>query len=170
MSWKKGRVLISLLVLSFFLLACTDASGSITVKPIWDKILNVASLQFLGVTEGNALIAFMRLLVAILVFAVLFELGRLTPLGRNTAIVVAAILAIMSAIFIPGNLLAGIGGAYATVVAFVLLGIPVLGGFYALMAIPGTSRGMIALRLAVILLLLWILISIKTHALAITGL
>lgn len=168
-SWKNGKVLVSLLVLSFFLLACTDQSGSITIKPIWDKIITVGQLHFLG-SSDNALIGFMRILVAILVFALLFEGGRLLPLGRNAVIAVAAILAIMSAVFIPGNILAGIGGAYATVVAFVLIGIPIAGGGYALIAIPGTSRGWIALRIAVILLLLWILISVKTHALKITGL
>ncbi len=152
-------------------MACTDQAGNITIKPIWDKILSVGSLQFLGITSGgNALIAFMRILVAILVFALLFEASRLTGLSRNTGIVVAAILAIMSAIFIPGRILAGIGGAYATLIAFVLIGIPVIGGGYALIAIPGTSRGLILLRIAVILLLLWILISIKTHASSITGL
>jgi len=170
MTWKKSRVLISLVILAFFLLACTEASGSITIKPIWDKILNVGSLGFLGIQGSGGLIAFMRILIAILVFALLFEVSRLTGLSRNIGIVVAAILAIMSAIFIPGNILAAIGGAYATIVAFALLGVPVFGGFYALIAIPGTTRGWIALRIVVILLLLWILISIKTHALNITGL
>ncbi len=170
MGWKKGKVLISLVILAFFLLACTDASGSLTVKPIWDKILSVGSLEFLGIQGEGGLIAFMRILVAILVFALLFEASRLIGLSRNVAIAVTAILAIMSAVFIPGNLLAAIGGAYATVVAFVLIGVPVVGGFYALLRIPSTNRWLIALKIAIILLLLWVLISVKTHALKITGL
>lgn len=163
MNRKKSVVILSLVVLSLLLVACTDRAGNITLKPVWDKIIEAGQLKFLG-SSDNALVGFMRVLVAILVFALLFEASRLSGLSRNIGITVSIILAVMSAIFIPGNILAGIGGAYATVVAFMLLGVPVIGGFYALWRIPSTNRMWIALKIVVILLLLWILISIKTHA------
>ncbi|MAF99232.1 MAG: hypothetical protein CMH61_01335 [Nanoarchaeota archaeon] len=164
MDVKKSWVYTS--ILSLFTLFVTSCAPGGAFPNIWQKILDIGSLKFLGIAGGNGLVAFVRILIALLIFAILFEVGR-RVLNRNTAGIISGILAIISAIFIPGSILAGIGGAYATFFSIALIGLPVVGGLYLIWRIPGTSRGGIALRIVILTILLWILMGVRTHALAI---
>jgi hypothetical protein len=166
MSIKKGgKVLVLLLILSLFVVSCTsiDSSDDISAKGVWDDIISIGTLDFLD--DEDAIFGFVRLMVALLVFAVLFEVSALLGFSKNIRIVIATILAILPAIFIPNTILAAIGGTYALVVSFILIGVPVLGGGYALYRIPSTSRPLILLKISIILLLLWLLFIVKDHAL-----
>lgn len=152
-----------LLLLSMFLVSCQQAgiSGSL----IWEKILWYGSLGFFsGTAVDNPMGGFMRILVFILILAIFYELGGLIQLSPNIRTVVSLILAMMSAVFIPQGVLAGIGAAYGTLVALFLIGAPVVGGLYAIYRIPNTTRFYIFLRIVIILILLAILISVKIHA------
>ena len=162
MIFKKGMRNGLLLLLSMFLVSCQQAG--ISGESIYNKIIWFGSLGFLGAT-GNPMEGFMRILVITLVFAIFYELGGLIQLTPSIRITVSLILAIMSGIFIPGTVLAGIGAAYGTLVALFLIGLPVIGGLYAIYRIPGTTRFYIFLRIVIILILLTILISVKVHAL-----
>lgn len=164
MNCKKGLLILILLLGSMLLVSCGTDRDDSEIGGIFDDIIDIGRLEFLGFYDDNALVGFMRILVGILVFAVLFELARLVGMSRNIGITVAIIFAIMSVIFIPGSILAGIGAAYATLVAFVLIGIPVLGGGYALYRIPSSNRGLIFLKMGIIVLLLWILIAVRGQA------
>ncbi len=170
---KRGLVLVFLLLISFLIVSCaedTSNSDSFDFQDVVDKVIWVGQLNFLG-DDGESFIGFIRILVAILVFAIIFELlNFIEILGKNTAIVIAAIIAIISAMFIPGEILASIGAAYGAVVAFVLIGIPVLGGGYALYRIPSEHKWQILLKMAIIALLIWILMAVKTHARSLAGL
>lgn len=157
-----------LFVISLFLVSCQEVG--ISASEIFNKLLWFGSLGFLGQYGGNPLDGFMRILVIILVFAIFYELGGISNLiSPNIRTVVSLILAIMSGIFIPGTVLAGIGAAYGTLVALFLIGLPVVGGLYAIYRIPNTRRFYIFLRIVVILILLAILISVKVHALDLTN-
>ncbi len=65
----------------------------------------------------------------------------------------------------PAGVLAGIGITYGTITAFVLIGVPVLAGLYAIYAIPSTNRWLIGMKIAIIILLLIILRAVRFHAL-----
>ncbi len=160
--FKKGMRNGFLLLLSMFLVSCQQAG--ISGSEIFNKIIWFGSLGFLG-ASGNPMEGFMRILVVVLIFAIFYELGGLIQLSSNIRTVVSLILAIMSGVFIPGTILAGIGAAYGTLVALFLIGLPVVGGLYAIYRIPNTTRFYIFLRIVVILILLTILISVKVHAL-----
>lgn len=151
-----------LLLLSMFLVSCQQAG--ISGSAIFNKILWFGSLGFLGAT-GNPMDGFMRILVIILVFGIFYELAGLLQLTSSIRTTISLILAIMSGVFIPTSVLAGIGAAYGTLVALFLIGLPVVGGLYAIYRIPGTTRFYIFLRIVIILILLAILISVKVHAL-----
>ena len=149
-------------------MSCSQSGSSVSFKSVWDDILKVGSLQyFTGVTPDGQLIGFMRIMVAILIFAILYGVGALLGnigFSRNIVIAIAGILSIISAIFIPGAVLAGIGGAYATLFSLLLIGTPVVGGLWVIFQIPSTSRPLIFIKLVILLILLWVLVSIKAFA------
>lgn len=148
MRWTKVGV-VSLLLISLLLASCVPDSKNAAPSDldIWGTILNIGSLGFLcdnpGVevfgysffrkcnTEAN-LVALMRVLIGILTFALLYMGTSAVPglnQNRNVSIAVSIILAIMSVIFIPNSVLLGIGAAYGSLVAIIMIGAPVLGGF-----------------------------------------
>ncbi len=159
-----------MLLLGVLLVSCSQSTGQLSGTEIWDTIIKLGSLEYFGVTGTNALVSFMRVLVAILVFAILFEVSHFLGFSRNARIALALILSVISSIFIPAEVLAGIGGAYATLISFVLIGTPLVAGMVAYFNIPHTTRGWIAVRMVILFLLLWILLAVKHHASAITGL
>lgn len=165
MRCKKLAIVALLLLLALLVVSCSPNPGP-SGKEIWQKILWFGSLGFLGSTD-DGLVSFMRILIFILVFALFFlGAGMIPGLGRNTAIVIAAVLAIISVMFIPASVLVGVGAAYATLTSVVLIGAPIVGGLALFRMIPGDTRGGIAVRCIVLLVLLAILIAVKYHALA----
>lgn len=183
---KRGYLYL-LVFLGLFLAACSSAgtvdtgdsdataAGTWTESGIWKEFIYIFSLgPFLEGTE--ALEAFMRAIVGILVFALFFEAGsRLGFLTRRTAMIVAGVLAIMTAIFLPGTILAGIGSAYAIAFAAILILTPVVGGLWVIFGsvggnpiIPHTRFGH-GLRIVILAVLLWILMAVKDHALNLVG-
>lgn len=167
MNWKRAGVISLVLLLSILVVSCTTEPGP-SFKDIWNKLLWFGSLGFLGENEFG-LVGFMRILLVVLVFALLYEGSRVAGFSQNTGIVVSAILAIISVIFIPNAVLAGIGAAYATIVSIVFIGVPVVGGLLVFRMIPGNTRGEIFIRIIILLILLMILISVKSHATDLLG-
>lgn len=168
MNFKKGAVGV-LTLLSAVLVSCQKAGG-LDISPlyIWNKLLWIGSLGFLGHVD-NEVAAFMRVMVFLLTFTVLYALFNTLSnatgvFTRNIAITLSILFSIISAIFIPGSVLIGIGAAYGTLVAFFFVGVPVLGGLYLLNALPNATRWDYFVRIVVILVLLAILIAVKTHA------
>ncbi len=150
------------------------------ISGIWDKFLIIGSLSFIGV---NGVAPFTRILIGILTFTLFFAL--LTFLGaggssdtkslkflqRKHAIVIAAVLAIMTALFLPVSVILGIGAGYATAVALLLIGAPILGLGYLLWNTPGKgkeTKGTVLLKLLLSMLLFWIL-SAMNHEIKIVG-
>ena len=141
MRWTKAGV-ISLLLVSLLLVNFVAASPYPSPETsVWDTILSIGSLGFLcerswfGVGSCNYeqnLVAFMRILIGILIFSLLYTGTRAVPglkENRNIAITVSIILAIISVIFIPSSILIGIGAAYSTLFAVVILAVPIVAGF-----------------------------------------
>jgi hypothetical protein len=164
----------SLLTILVFITGCTTASTAAggtaptfkqQVTDIWvNYLLPIFSLSFLGLTGENSIMAFMRLIIIILVFTLLFEATRLIRFPRNTGIVIAGVIAIMSGLFIPGTILIAIGSSYGFLVALVLLATPILGSFYLFSIMPTAPVVWRWARIILLCIVLYLLINIKTHA------
>ncbi len=178
---KKVLSLLSVFILMLPMVAAArDLSqlGSDT----WKNILWVGGLGFLNLNPEVAIVAFARLLIALLVFTIIFaviiSLGAgssgMAPFrffNRSQAGVVAGILAIMVAVFTPGKILSTTGIGWATAVAFILIGGPIVGLGYLTLTYPGhdahgrslETRGTIFIKLLLCLLLIWILTVMQQH-------
>ncbi len=144
-----------------------------TVKNVWESVLSVGSLQFLGVTPDTAVVAFTRILLVIFVFALLFGVlsgfggsaGPLSFLSRGQAAIVAGVMALITGIFLPPSVILAVGTEWATLISLLLLGAPIFGLFFLLWTIPKDSCAWRFLRLVVGLLLFWIVSAMRQHVL-----
>ncbi len=166
-------VIISLLIIPFAAAAVTD-----TLKSIWQKFLYAGGLGFLGIGPDAAVIAFTRILIWLLMFSVFFAVltglgagggaGGIAPMkffSRGQAGVVAGVIATIAAIFLPANVLAATGVGWATAVALLLIGGPIVGLGYLLITYPeeGDTKATVAVKLVICLLLFWVLTAMKYH-------
>lgn len=175
MRWNKVGVVV-LLLFSLLLAGCPpEPSPSDT--DVWGTILKVGSLGFLcNFTNSpgcepneNDLVALMRVLIGILTFALFYMAASAVPglkEQRNIAITVSIILAIMSVIFIPPSILIGIGAAYSTLVAIVIIGAPILGGFILYRSMSDSHW---VFKVIVLVLILLLLTAVKYFARNIAG-
>jgi hypothetical protein len=182
MRYFKIGMMFIILVASMFLVSCSDvedSQGNVDSGKVFDKIVSIGKLEFVtgfeaggasysGVQGENELIGLMRILIGILVFTLFYwgasNIPGLRDNNRAIPVVISLVLAIISVIFIPGKVLAGIGGAYGTLVGFVLMGIPIFIGGMVLYLIPADNRWLISFRIIIILLMIWILRAVVTHA------
>jgi hypothetical protein len=169
-SMKKSWMLFALsLVLLGVFSSAVLADWKDDVKAVFDSVVSVGQLGWAGVTAESYLTGFMRLAIFLLIFTILFAIGSATLAGvagfsRNIIIAIALILAVISAIFIPGSVLSAIGVAYGTLFSFILIGAVVVGGGFLVYIIPTTNLPLRILRLVLILLLIWILSATVEHA------
>ncbi len=161
---KRGLLIALFLLIIPSTLAATGISG---LDNAWRTVISLGNLSFLGFPDASLVHGFLRILMGILVFTIFFAL--LTSLkqtkffNRGQSGVVAGILAITTAIFLPAELLTGIGAGYATAVSAILIGIPVLGTFYLLFQLPSKDRLDVFLKIVALLILLWVLLVMKYH-------
>jgi len=170
---KKWLLLLSLLVVP-------SALANSILTNVWNSILGVGSLSFLNMSDGNAVIALTRILVWFLVFTIFFAIttafsGKGNALGflsRGQGAVVAIILATISVIFMPSNILAATGVGWATAIALLLIGGPIVGLGFLLLRIPGQgneTRGTVFIKLILCFLMFWILSAMRTHVARLVG-
>ena len=160
--------LISLLTVPFVL-----ADISNTLNSVWWKILSLGNLSFLGMSDGSIVTGFVRLMIWILMFTLFFAVIRgtkdIAPMKyfqKGQAVVVAAIIATISAVFMPADVLMATGGTWATIISLILIGGPIVGLAYLLTKIPDEdeeTRGTVILKIFICLILLWILSAIRYH-------
>ncbi len=146
------------------------------VNNIWLKILKIGDLSAIGLGNEAVIVNFSRLLLALTIFAVFF--GIMTTFGgangrpfgflnRNQAMIVAGLLAILGAIFLPVQIILAIGGAWATAIAALLIGGPVAGLGFLLWNITGPNgqdtRATVFLKLFLCIVLFWILTVMHYH-------
>src|SRR3989344_1392263 len=163
---KKMWLLASLLALPL-----VSAAGPLDfIGGVWNKILSVGNLGFIGV---SGLVPFTRILLAIFCFTLFFAVLKVLPANKdgsprfkgNHIIVMAAVLAIISAVFLPAAAILAVGTGWATAVALILIGAPIVGLGYFLWNTPGKdekgnsqeTKGTVLLKLIISMLLFWIL-------------
>ncbi len=168
-SWLIG--LSSLLTIPF---ALADIGS--TFSNIWWKILSVGNLTFLGMSDGSVVVALVRILIGILIFTILFAVlsgfskgkdkSALGFLNKNQGMIVAAILAIISAIFMPASVLLAMGTGWATAFALIIIGAPIVGLAFLLWSWPEDgkeTKGSYFLKFIICCLLFWIISAMKYH-------
>jgi hypothetical protein len=109
---KKGLLLILLTLLGL------NNAYAYTISPLETVTNNIAKFfNFQVFTSQTMQIGFLRFLLWIMLFAVLFWSGSQFVFkgdeGRKTAGIVAAIMALIGVVFMPENAITGIGTAYA---------------------------------------------------------
>ena len=159
-------MLISALVIPLVFAAVPGPAE--TFGKVGEMILTIFGFEWITEKGDKAIGAFMRLNIFIFVFTILYFVTRqIFPapgLQRNAAMTIAIVLAIISTIFIPIDILLAIGETYATVVSFIMLGIPLTAlGYLYWLTWPLPGKLWVAIRIAV-LLLLWIILSVITAA------
>ncbi len=158
-----------------------------TLSGVWDKILNIGYLGFLN--GGSAVVGFTRLMIWILCFTVFFAVqsikisvkardGSITerpllPFNRNQSLTVAFVVATIAAVFMPASVLLATGSGWATAVALLLIGGPIVGLGYLMWNLPGKddatgkpfpeTKGHVMIKLVICALMLWILTAMKYH-------
>ena len=137
-----------------------------TFGKVGNLILYVFGASWIKDKGEDVIGAFFRMCIWIFVFTILYFVSRQIfqqpGLQRNSALIVAIVIATMSTIFIPINILLAIGELYATAVSFIMIAIPLVGIgalYYLTWGRPG--RFWVIVRIA-ILILLWILLAIVT--------
>ena len=148
-----------------------------TIRNVWNIILkDIGGLGFLGLSPDVAVVAFTRILIWILVFAIFFAvmvgLNGVAPfrfLNRGQAGVIAAVLATVSAIFMPAAVLLATGTGWATAVALLLIGAPIVAIGLLLIYLPNDPCRWNYLKLIICLLLFWIVSAMKHHVGVLVG-
>jgi len=154
-----------------------DVSG--TLSNIWWNIISIGNLSWLGVSDGSIITSFTRILLGILTFTIFFAVitiwgggkgdtkkAPVSFLNRNQAMIVSFILAVMVAVFLPPSVILAVGVGWATAVALLLIGAPVVGIAYFMWVWPirgHDTRGTYFLKLILCILLFWILSAMKYH-------
>jgi hypothetical protein len=137
-----------------------------TVQQVWFSILNLGSLGFLGIAGPSVVLAFTRILIWILIFAILYALTS-KLLGnifkRPQALIISAILATVSAIFLPDQVLAATGAGWATAIGLFLIGAPIVSLALLLYSLPKEPCFWNFVKAILALLILWIINAMGFH-------
>lgn len=176
---KKGWIAILAAMASLPVALAADLS----VNGVWQTVLSIGNLGFLGLSDGSVVAAFTRILIWILLFTVFFGVmttmgagaaaaagggarGSFSFLNRGQAGVVAGVVATIGAIFMPTQVLLATGAGWATVISLVLIGLPIVGVWWALLNWPGAgreTRATLFLKFLLCLLLFWVLSAMRFH-------
>jgi hypothetical protein len=136
------------------------------IQNVWFKILNIGSLGFLGIPDGSVVLAFTRILIWIFIFAILYALiDSLASkiLKRPQALIISGVLATVSAIFIPAQVLAATGAGWATAVSLFLIGAPIVSLAFLIYKLPNKPCFWNFIKALLALLILWIVGAMETH-------
>ncbi|MBT4605246.1 hypothetical protein HOC01_06415 [archaeon] len=146
------------------------------------EVIRVGSFEWLGIPSSGMLLMFLRFMLIILVFTIFFavltfkEFGPLAFLRANRAHagIVAGVLAIISGVFMPVNVIAAIGGGWGVLVGLLLIGIPTVGMMYVIWQLPFAedkeqklTRGMYFIKFVLCMILVWVLSSMYHYITAI---
>ena len=160
-----------------FLLAIPSA---LAAPPLLERaaetIMGIGNLRFLGFSDDAVVLGLTRLLIWVLLFTVFYAVirafsgkdqkGVLAFFSKNQAIVVAAVVATIGAIFLPQAILLATGAGWATIISLFLIGGPIVGIGYLLITNPGEgkeTKATVVLKIIVCLILLWTLMAMKYH-------
>ena len=130
-------LLLVLLMTPFMALANShsdEGSPFDGVGDIFGSILDIGRLDFLydddlvDLNPDNKFVGFVRILMAIMVFALIYlGLSMIPHMSRNISIVIASCLTVLTAVFFPAEVLMAFGETYAVIFALIIIGGPIMG-------------------------------------------
>ena len=172
---QKKRMLLLLLVFFPLAIPLAQADFGETMGNVFSKITGIGNLTWLGMADSAVVLAVTRLLIWVFIFTVIFaviaiasgkERKSLGFFQRNHAMVIAFVMATISAIFIPPSVLLAVGVGWATAVSLLLIGGPIVGLAMLLWLIPfdgKETRNSLFLKLILCLLMFWVLSAMQYH-------
>lgn len=142
------------------------------LQNIGNTIIGIGGLSFLN--SSGAVIAFTRILIGTLVFTIFFAsltvvLTEQRGFTRNQNMVIALVLAIISAIFLPAQVILGIGAGFGTLVGVALIALPVIAILSVFLMTPSDTRAELFIKFVVSLILLWVLAAMSYHVKTVLG-
>lgn len=158
------------LALTLLLLILVSAGSALAAEPTGiggfvSKILDVGSLKFLGVGADNQLIGFIRIVIGILVFAILYMgLSMIPNMNKTIAITIGILLAIITAIFFPKEILLMFGETYATIFALIIIGGPIIAIMALCFFTPTPNRAVAFIKFIVVCFVMWLIAKISVWA------
>lgn len=159
----KKKIILLFLLMSLLTTPLVLADFGDTIKDIGNTILDIGRLEFLGSIADNQFIGFVRIAIAIIVFALLYlGLSLIPNFSRGIAITIAIVMSIITAIFIPGNVLAAFGATYAILFSFIIIGGPIVGGLLLVFLTPTPNRAVAAIK-GVCLIILGVFINLIAY-------
>ena len=159
MRWSKFSLVV--LVSSLLTPVFAHASVSSMLSSVFDTIISIGSLSFLGIPGGNDVTSFLRILMFILTLTIYFAgltaaNGFLRIFTKNIAIVISVILAIISTIFIPPAVLIASGAAFGTLISVLLLAAPILAILAIIFLLPDRPCFWWLIKLLIAIVLYWV--------------
>lgn len=186
---KTRNIILASVVLLGLILSVSFVSAAVSGPSAMGDILNnifgwIAQFFTLGFLRGENLIGFLRFLLWLTVFMILYGAGRVVfgrmytgdnqhgTVNRNAGIL-AAVIATVTIIFIPNDLLTTLWESYAVIMIFLLLLVPVAGVFWFIYPGIGSltdNRRAVAVIRIIGLLLIWaILAKVSQYGDSISG-
>ena len=147
-----------------------------TLQNIFNKVLFIGGFGFLNLKPDSTFLLLLRFMIFILIFTILF--ATITTLGGGTndippfsyftraqAGILSAAIAIIATIFLPAQVLLATGTGWATAVALLFIGGPIVGIAVLCWKLPveGDTKWSVALKIVLCVLLLWILSAMSYH-------
>jgi hypothetical protein len=172
---QKKWMLNLLFSITIFSIPLVRADFGDTMSNVFGKIVGIGNLGFLGMADTAIVLGVTRLLIWVFVFTIIYAVIAVASgnnnvslgfLKKNHALVVALVMATITSIFLPPEVLLAVGSGWATIVAFVLIGAPVVGIAFLLWKIPGKgeeTRFTLFLKFVLCCLLFWVLTAMKYH-------
>lgn len=162
-------------LLTFLVIPFTEASLNSRIASLWHDILYIGGLGFLNLPGSNDIVLFLRFSIGILVFTIMFALGvflgsdKIQFLKRNHAIVIAAVIALITTIFIPTPVLIAISASFGTLVSFLLLAAPLVALIMIIAFLPDEPCVWDFIKMLLAAMVLWILNLQQVHLTKLTG-
>ena len=153
MKKRSGKFWLSLFIFALTLVLPAVSALPATLDNAYRGLVSIGNLSFIGVSDGAMVVGLTRLLIWILVFTIIYALiaptnkkSPLSFLAKNQAMVVALVMATVAAIFLPASVLMATGAGWATAVALILIGLPVVGVGYLLIKMVLDDNTWLAVR------------------------
>lgn len=116
------------------------------------------------------MVGFYRIAIFILIFALLNTVVALVLQGNKAGTVAAAVISIITAVSIPGEVLVAIAATYSLAVSLVLIGAPLVGAFFLVRKIPVGHWYGHALKIIILLIMVGLLFAMKSGISRLAGL
>lgn len=151
---KKTWPIIGFLLLLTIPFAAADPLTDL-LTGIWDKVLRFGSLESLGLTSEQSVAGLLRIFLGILTFAIFYaainfgrSLDTFKFLKGNHAMVISLVLAVMTSILLPVQVLLAFGTGIGLVFSSILILGPVIGVAYSFWKLEPDTRGILTLKTA----------------------